>query len=354
MNRSRARIIAFIAASIASAIVAFYFFRSSSSPRIAFLSPALGASNLFVGDLNGAAKKITDEPNGVYDYAVSPDGKHIAYSVNREADGPRDLWLINTDGTNKRELLRCDDQVCQSPSWAADNRRIAYERADLVQRAVGKFPDASRVWLMDIDTGQTLQLVTDETRIGAAPRWAPTSDKLAYHDKGEEAIIVIDTLAKNAVAFPSIFGEVGAWSPDASQMIYVDLVNVEQTFLTRAFRANTKTGAIEQIATPSGSSDTSFAWSPKADRIAFARRAGQNLAPQIWISNPDGSESRAITNDPQYSHLALSWSSDGQWLLTQRINLFEIDTKPEVWLVRVDGAEMRLLAKDAALPTWVR
>jgi Tol biopolymer transport system component len=346
--------IAFIAASIASAIVAFYFFETSSSPRVAFLSPALGASNIFVGDLNGAAKKITDEPNGIYDFAVSPDGKRIAYSVNREADGPRDLWLINIDGTGKRELLRCDDQVCQSPAWAADNRRIAYERADLVQRAVGKFPDASRVWLMDIDTGQTLQLVTDETRIGAAPRWAPTSDKLAYQDKGEEAIIVIDTLAKNAVALPSVLGEVGAWSPDASQMIYVDLVNAEQTFLTRAFRANIATGTIEQIATPSDSSDTSFAWSPKADRIAFARRAGENPAPQIWVSNPDGAGSREITNDPQFSHLALSWSSDGQWLLTQRINLFEIDAKPEIWLVRVDGAEMRLLAKDAALPAWVR
>jgi Tol biopolymer transport system component len=340
-------------------------------PRVLYLAPASGVGDLFVQDVAsdgtsvGSPRRLTSEPYGVYDFAVSPDGARIVYSVNREDKDPeRDLWIIDIsvtdrDGAGRERLITCNLQVCQSPSWSADGTRIAFERRNLIQGAVGRSPGPSRIWVIDVETKQAQPLFEDGQMLGSLPHWAPAGDQLAYYDPTENFVTVIDTVKGDRVQLPSQLGDSGTWSPDANQIIYSELEAADDGRFTALLRAELVRDIITPVLPISSTNDSSAAWSPIGDRVAFGRQqrtsvSGQGiLGPQLWVTAPDGADSRALTNDPEYSHLAFAWSPDGEWIATQRYHLLEINAKPEVWLIKADGSIRRKLAEDAALPTWL-
>jgi Tol biopolymer transport system component len=296
----------------------------------------------------------------VYDFAVSPDGSRIAYSAARDDSGQRDLWLINTDGAGREQLVACDAEVCQSPSWAADGNRVAFERRALVQGAIGRSPGPARIWVVDTAARSAWPLSSDSQRLGTLPRWAPVGDRLAYYDPLESAVAVLDTASGRTVLLPSVLGDSGAWSPDARYLVYPELEAVDAGQYSQMLRADLATDVITPVTALAAANDASIAWAPSADWIAFTRQqlrsGGRGFAaigPQVWVSHPDGSQARQVTTDTAYSYGGLRWSPDGEWVAAVRNHLETPNPKPEVWLVRADGRERRLLASDATLPAWL-
>jgi Tol biopolymer transport system component len=333
-------------------------------PRLAYLSPATGVGDLYITEMSGdTPQRITSEPYGVFDFAVSPDGLHIAYSATRDDSGARDLWLINPDGSGRERLVACDQQVCQTPSWSADSTRIAFERRNLVKGTVGVTPGPSRIWLYDLPSKAQAPLVSDSQQLGTLPRWAPTGDRLAYYDPLASAIIVLDVVTGERVQLASVLGDSGTWSPDASQLIYPELeaVDLGGSF-SQLLRADLMTNIITPVSPLSTSNDTTAVWSPVGDLIAFTRqRTGARAAtggftpfgPQLWVSTPTGEDMRPLTQEPEFSHGGPAWSPDGEWIAVVRNNLQQPNPKPEVWLVRRDGGEKHPLAQNATLPAWL-
>ncbi len=332
--------------------------------RVIYVSPAAEAGDLYAAEVAGdpgqPPQRITTEPFGVYDFAISPDGSRIAYSAARDDSGQRDLWLINTDGAGREQLVACDAQVCQSPSWAADGNRVAFERRALVQGAIGRSPGPARIWVVDTAARSASPLSSDTQRLGTLPRWAPVGDRLAYYDPLESAVAVLDTASGRTVLLPSVLGDSGAWSPDARYLVYPELEAVDAGQYSQMLRADLATDVITPVTALAAANDASIAWAPSADWIAFTRQqlrsGGRGFAaigPQVWVSRPDGSQARQVTTDTAYSYGGLRWSPDGEWVAAVRNHLETPNPKPEVWLVRADGRERRLLASDATLPAWL-
>lgn len=333
---------------------------TTGHPRLAYLAPADGASNLVIHDvfMDLPPQPITQEKFRIYDFAISPDGRRIAYSLDREEQNPeRDLWIINVDGTGRDLLVRCDLQVCQSPSWAADGTRIAFERRTLVEGAVGRSPGPARIWIVDADTKDAASLSQDSQQIGSLPRFAPVGDKLAYYDQQQGGIRVVDTVVGSVTDLPGLLGDSGTWSPDASQIVYPDLQVIDEGQYSQLLKADLNTSVITTVTPLSSTNDGGAAWSPAGDRIAFGRQVGgagrSILGPQVWTMAPDGNRAAPLTNEPQFSHGSIDWSPDGQWLALQRFDLLTQQAQPEVWLLRADGSEKRKLAEDAILPAWI-
>lgn len=339
-------------------------------PRVVYLSPALENGNLYLAEIDGATppRQITSEPYGVFDFAISPDGARIVYSANRDESGARDLWLIQLDGSGRELLVACDQQVCQSPSWAADNARIAFERRDLIDGAIGRSPGPARIWLVDIHSRQAAPLFSEAgdsagQRLGSLPRWAPVGDRLSYYNPLESAISIVDTRSGDIVQLPSVLGDSGAWSPDGSQLIYPELVAVDAGQFNQMLRADLVTNVITPVTALTTTNDTSITWSPSGAWIAFSRQAIRTgagfvaLGPQVWISRADNTEARPLTDQPEYSYGGLRWSPDETWIVAVRNNLRAPNSQPDVWLIRVAPAgglaEQRLLAADATIPAWV-
>jgi len=330
-------------------------------PRLIFLAPYSGVANLAVLDpQTNQARKITDTPFRINDFAVSPDGTRVVYSLDRQDKDPeRDLWLVNSDGSGRELLVQCDGQECQAPSWNSDGTRIAFERRPLLQGTLGRSPGPGRIWLVDADTKEMRPLFSDDQRIGSLPRFAPSGDKLAYFDPVKSAVTVIDTVTNDQLQLASVLGDSGTWSPDGQQLVFSEFQASDQGQTQRLLRADLVHNVITAVMPLSATNDTFAVWSPMGDALAFDQQivggsvGGGLLGPQLTLVAPDGHNLRQLTNEAEFSHGAFGWSPDGQWLVFQRFNLLAQDSKPEVWLIKADGSARRKLADDATQPAWL-
>ncbi|HQV69063.1 MAG: Ig-like domain-containing protein [Anaerolineae bacterium] len=333
------------------------------SPQVLYLAPASGTPNLFAANPDGSSiRQLTSEAFGVFDFAISPDGNKIAYSVTRNADGIRDIWLMNTAGGGRQRIVTCDDQACQYPTWSADGSRMAFERRSMITGTVGRTPGAARIWQYDVNTKELAPLSGDSQQLGALPRFAPAGNALAFYDSVASVIVIVDTQTGAQQTLPSLLGDTGEWSPDGAQLIFPDLISGEMGDYSQLFRADLARGVITPFITLSTSADISASWSPLGNAVAFSRQdraapvpAGSfgPIGPQIWVAQADGTRARQITREAEFSFGGLAWSPDGQWIAAVRINLLTPDARPEVWLAKADGSAQRRIAQDATLPAWL-
>jgi dipeptidyl aminopeptidase/acylaminoacyl peptidase len=59
---------------------------------------------------------------------------------------------------------------------------------------------------------------------------------------------------------------------------------------------------------------TNEAWSPAGDEIAFVERI-DDQARALWVSRPDGTRARKLTNFSSYTIGGVAWTPDGQDIL---------------------------------------
>ena len=80
---------------------------------------------IFVMDTNGTnLRQLTDVP-GALDSAPawSPDGRQVAFESNR--DGDTDIYVMNADGTDVRQLTH-NTIHDEGPAWSPDGRQLAF------------------------------------------------------------------------------------------------------------------------------------------------------------------------------------------------------------------------------------
>ena len=61
--------------------------------------------------------------------SYSPDGLFISFNANKGRYGPREIWLMDSNGGHARKILDGGDEYgIDSFSWSADGRRVSYIR----------------------------------------------------------------------------------------------------------------------------------------------------------------------------------------------------------------------------------
>lgn len=101
----------------------------------------------------GAPANLTGTPREHEHYPqVSPDGTKIAYLVDRGAgrDTVRSLWVMNADGTERRQLV----DYAREPFWTPDNRSVGYLSQEYPRFDVMDFFTKGLSFL-ELTTGQT-------------------------------------------------------------------------------------------------------------------------------------------------------------------------------------------------------
>jgi Tol biopolymer transport system component len=79
------------------------------------------------GRVTGPGEPFTDVTGGVpVAAALSPDGRHLAYSISGVGTGKWELWTADLSTKDKRLLAR-DDHARSDPKWSRDGRRLVYQ-----------------------------------------------------------------------------------------------------------------------------------------------------------------------------------------------------------------------------------
>ncbi len=188
----------------------------------------------------GSATRIAS--GAAYDFQprFSPDGRRIAFISDRE--GALNIWLMNPDGSEPKQVSRENDREVNSPAWSPDGEYIFARKHFVDTRSLG----AGEVWMYHVNGSGGLQV---------------TQRNGFQKDQGEPAV-----------------------SPDGRWLYYSLDVTPGQTFeynkdpygtIYAVRRRNLLTGEEETVTSrPGGSIAPQI--SPDGRRMAFVRRVRLN------------------------------------------------------------------------------
>ena len=208
-----------------------------------------GNEDVFLLRLDGSGPvRLTDDSAQEFDPDLSPDGTRIAYRRNPSSSSDHaDIWIMDVDGSDKRNLTDSPQFSNWAPSWTPDGR-IAFSSSR-------GSPGALETWTMTADG-------SDKKRVAEGWCEYPAPDP---------------TGARFVCA-----------SPTGGRYDIHVLVDGEHHPLTTT--PETEFGA---------------SWSPDGQWIAYSRDTGEHW--ELWVIRPDGTSERQVAPEGVFS----TWSPAG-------------------------------------------
>ena len=200
---------------------------SPNGQRIAFavamqeLGTGAWIHDIFAVDRNGMnMKRLTTAPG--YDEwpEWSPVGGKIAWQ-RLELNSRSDIWVMNEDGSNPVSLtsdMPESDAMRGHPSWSRDGSRVAFH-----QWVNGPAGTTASIWIMNADGSNKRQLTNTLTGFDAAPTWSPDGSRIAfvrYYSADEDITIInVNTGELSRIHLEGLEAN-PAWSPDGELIAF--------------------------------------------------------------------------------------------------------------------------------------
>jgi len=181
--------------------------------------------------------------------------------------------------------------------------------------------------------------------------WSPDGRSLAFTGIGcggcGPAIYVLNLHDMRARRLTS--GYHPAWSPRGwIAFVRRGVDGVDRIYLM------TSSGRDTHALFRSGANGTQPSWSPDGRRIAFVRLVGdpQHGNPQVFVTNPDGTDAADLEYDPSAVEGTPAWSPDGRRIAFSNVGPHGYW---EIYLMNADGTgKQRVVALDGnvSAPSW--
>jgi serine/threonine protein kinase/Tol biopolymer transport system component len=261
-------------------------------------------SNIWIAPANDMShgKQVTSgKLEGDRGVEWTSDGKVVYTSL---ASGNMDLWIMNADGSNQRQLTT-DAQPDDSPAVSADNRYIVFNSLR------GGLPS---VWRMDIDGSNQKQLTTQEDYaldISPDGRWIV----FMSWRTGRLTLWKVGIDGGEPVQLSDLFITNGAISPDGKSIVcwYQDeKPNSPKRLIILPIEGGAPTKTLDMPRTASGYPE----WTAdgKAITIYDSRSGTSNL----WLQPLDGGPMKQLTDFKPDGLFARRTSPDGKSIALAR------------------------------------
>jgi len=155
------------------------------------------SNNLWLLDPDGKNKVLlTSGGKNDSRFLWQPYGDKILYT-SKELDN-YDLWMMNSDGSGKKQLTSTRENENEM-AWSQDGKRIVYVSKSFIDKSnysiygSSVFNYSQTIWVMDTDGGNKRQLTEADGNRDSLPQWSPNGTKIAFHrmDRGSAANIII-------------------------------------------------------------------------------------------------------------------------------------------------------------------
>jgi Tol biopolymer transport system component len=225
--------------------------------------------------------------------AWSPDHKRVAFTrENPKLGAGYQLWVMNADGTDQRQLTR--GQVDTEPSWAPDGKEIVF-------RGLSKDGKSFDLLMVNEDGAGLRRLTNDADAVAVTnPAWSPDGRWIAFERVNYEAgagtglyVMRPDATGLKRLALNA---SEPAWSPDSRRLAF-SRAKPGQAF--QIWTMSVAGAGQRQLTT--GLESTSPAWSPDGRRIIFDRDD------QIAIVSAAGGRIKQLTAPDGRAHENPAW-----------------------------------------------
>lgn len=332
-------------------------------PRLVYLYPFEGPAELYLLNMEtGEIERLTTSAGTILDYAVSPDGLTIYYTLSR-GDGSSQILRLDMLSRESEQVVECPQARCTSPRPSPDGAWLAYERT-LLEGA----PEYPQVWLLSLLAPESEPvLVAEEGHETQSPAWSSTG-WLAYRDNHEKAFIFFNPASGERERFDNENGLEGVWSPDGESFIISEVVTlIEQNPNTlpdfssipssHLLRYSRRDRSVENLTQRDNLEDASPVYSPDGSMLAFGRKyldlAHWTPGRQLWVMRADGSEAQPLTEEPHHNHYSFAWHPAGGQIAYVRFNQTLLIEPPELWLIEVGSGRARQLITGGYAPQWI-
>jgi Tol biopolymer transport system component len=310
-------------------------FQTRSSRLIVVRRAASKKSAWAVDPSAGKTWRLTPDGVDVAAIAPSPDGDELAYAV---AEGPEHwgLWSVRVDGGAPRRILPTQDGIVVGLQWSPRGDLLAYESSAVNGLNVGD----PRIWVARADGSQTSLIYGRGEETGSRPVWSPDGRQLSFYENRLGAVTVFN-FTRTLVTIPSDGRSPSTWAPDGSAIAFVNRAGPTGAKLTVTVARLGGSSTDAQPITDGQSVDLGPTWSPAGDWIAFLRLAVDGQI-GIWVTHPDGKNSRALHQDTNWIYSTPVWSPDGAAVAFGRFHTGSGQGDGETWVAPLAGQPRRL------------
>ena len=233
----------------------------------------------------------------------SPDGSRLLFWKHSEVGW--DIWSVNADGSDARNLTQVTSGGCRSPRWSPDGSRIAYMRDD---------PEGLHVMNADGSGAERLSQLGSRDEI---PSWSPDGTRIVFVHVRRDAegrfgteLIIADADGSDEVCLGERM-QGSAWAPFWSR-------NGRWIFFAGPRNGNSDVcffdpeNGVEQNLTESPARESFPVPSPEGARIAYI--AVEVDVSRLMVMDIDGRNPRELAVFEGSSGFP-SWSPDGRRLV---------------------------------------
>ncbi|SHF31075.1 Imidazolonepropionase [Microbulbifer donghaiensis] len=259
----------------------------------------------------GEARALTNELAWNTQPRFSPDGRSIVFVSDR--DGADNIWVMDRNGDNPRQLTTEKENLVHSPNWSPDGQYLVARKGFMSGRSI----PAGEIWMYHYGGGEGRQL---KARLGGDIAQKNIADP-AFSPDGRYIYYSIDTTA----------GTVWEYNKNSTQQIFAinryDLQDgKEETFISGPG------GAIAPVPSPDGK------------QLAFIRRQDFNTTLflkdlETGLETPIYSELERDLQETFGSHgnyVQYDWMPDGKSLI--------VWTRGKFQRIAADGSGVREIA----------
>jgi TolB protein len=272
--------------------------------RIAFVGGNIGPSGGDIFTMNPDGSEVTQLTTFAANGGAaccgfwSPDGRQLVFAAQPAGAPTYQLWIMNADGSNQRQLLNDPDGYDQEPSFSPDGSQIVFTRFNAVFQ------------------GAIYRIQGDGTGLTALADFSPDGDisdfDPVYSPDGQT--IAFDSILRGGLIYAVFLmnpdgshirpvspawleGQMPDWSPDGEKMIFSTRTLYPPNTVTRqiwAMTTDADDAGLEQITFPGLSNDIGPVWSPQGDAIAFERDSADGSTSSIYVKSLDGSGEQMV------------------------------------------------------------
>ncbi len=272
-------------------------------------------------------------------------GGQIAFAS--EADGVTQIFVINSDGSDRRQITNLPEGACQ-PNWSPDGKRLVFISPC---NSNNDYYPGSAMYIINEDGSGLLPL---PTLAGGDydPNWSPDGKRIVFtslRNSGRPQLYILN-LEDNSVAPLSdkyAFDFQACWSSDGEHVVFVSTRRQGQQLWVM------KADGSEQRQFSQGPNliFTRPSWSPDGKMLIYTEYVVEGSVPRVFLSpyTPDEFDQFRLSNMPMRDAV---YSPDGYWIVFEG---WAVGGNHDVYIMTSTGVGVTALTDDRQLdfdPVW--